>query len=183
MMEIIGLALTMCKQALFERKKVLDTRAITIAGSLPPLTDTFRPELVKRRGSLRQEYDKILRYLAPHVDIVLCETLSTIDEARITTSISQLHHPRTWLSVPIRINRTKLKDEITMISGEDFTSGISKMVDCEAILLNCCLPNYIDAAMPTLARVCQNNKQMFGAYPNAGQILPINFTNDFPLER
>lgn len=182
-MEMIGLALTMCKQALFERKKVLDTRAITIAGSLPPLTDTFRPELVKRRGSLRQEYDKILRYLAPHVDVVLCETLSTIDEATISTSISQLHHPRTWLSVPIRINRTKIADEITMVSGEEFSSGISRMVDCEAILLNCCLPNHIDAAMPTLARVCQMNNQLFGAYPNAGQIIPLYYTNDTPLDR
>jgi len=182
-MEIIGLALTMCKQALFERKKVLDHRAITIAGSLPPLTDSFRPEFVKKRGRLQQEYNNMLRYLAPHVDVVLCETLSTIDEARISTSISQLHHERTWLSVPIRITKTKLSEEISMISGEEFSSGISRMVDCEAILLNCCLPNHIDAAMPTLARICQKNNQLFGAYPNAGQIIPIYFTNDTALER
>jgi S-methylmethionine-dependent homocysteine/selenocysteine methylase len=181
-MEMIGLGLTMCKQAIYERKKVLDHREITIAGSLPPLTDSFRPELVKRRGRLQQEYNDMLRYLAPHVDVVLCETLSTVEEARITTSISQLHHNTTWLSVPIRISRTKLKDEISMISGEDFAGGISWMVDCEAILINCCLPNYIDAAMPTLARICQKNNQLFGAYPNAGQIIPLFFTNDHVLE-
>jgi len=181
-MEMMGLALSMCKVAIFERKKILDHRDITIAGSLPPLTDSFRPELVKRRGRLQQEYNNMLRYLAPHVDVVLCETLSTIDEARISTSISQLHHSKTWLSVPIRISRTKLKEEITLISGEDFTSGISRMVDCEAILLNCCLPNYIDAAMPALARVCQKNKQLFGAYPNAGQIIPLYFTNEVVLK-
>jgi len=181
-LEMIGLALTMCKGAIFERKKILDHRDITIAGSLPPLTDTFRPELVKRRGRLQQEYNNMLRYLAPHVDVVLCETLSTFDEARISTSMAQLHHPKTWLSVPIRVNRTKLKEEITMISGEDFVSTMSRMVDCEAILLNCSLPNYIDTAMPTLARVCQKTNQLFGAYPNAGQIIPLYFTNDVVLK-
>jgi len=181
-MEMIGLALTMCKQAIFERKKVLDHRVITIAGSLPPLTDSFRPELVKRRGRLQQEYNNMLRHLAPHVDVVLCETLSTFEEARIATSISQLNNARTWLSVPVRVSRTRLKEQINMISGEDFASGISKMVDCEAVLLNCCLPNHIDAAMPTLSRICQKNNQLFGAYPNAGQIIPLFFTNDVFIE-
>jgi len=180
-MEMIGLALTMCKQALFERKKVLDHRTITIAGSLPPLTDSFRPELVKSSGRLMQEYNNMLRYLAPSVDVVLCETLSTINEARVSTSISLLHHPKVWLSVPVRIRRNKIKEEIKLISGECFEAGMSQMVDCEALLLNCCLPNDIETAMPTLARVCNRNKQLFGAYPNSGQIIPIDYTNNIVL--
>jgi len=180
--EMIGFALTLCKQALFERKKVLDSRTITIAGSLPPLTDSFRPELVKKSGRLHQEYNNMLRVLAPHVDVVLCETLSTLHEARISTAMCQLHHSDTWVAMPIRMNRTKIKDEVILVSGENFEKGMSQLVDCEAILLNCCLPNQVEAAMPTLARVCGENKQLFGAYPNSGQIMPLNYTNNVVLK-
>ncbi len=57
-------------------------REVFVAGSLSPLEDCYRPDLVPDDGSLAREHGAQARFLAEAgVDLILCETHNTIREA------------------------------------------------------------------------------------------------------
>ncbi|MEM0944039.1 MAG: homocysteine S-methyltransferase family protein, partial [Pseudomonadota bacterium] len=53
-----------------------------IAGSLPPLHGSYRPDGVGEFSAIREVYAAHVAELAPLVDLFLCETMSTALEAR-----------------------------------------------------------------------------------------------------
>jgi len=52
-----------------------------IAGCLPPLTESYRPDLVAPFDQNMKCYRRIIRNLEPYVDIYLAETFSTPQDA------------------------------------------------------------------------------------------------------
>ena len=57
-------------------------RDVLIAGSLPPLAGSYRPDRVGEFEEVEPLYREQGDVLAPHVDLLLCETMSSIDEGR-----------------------------------------------------------------------------------------------------
>ncbi|HSK95519.1 MAG TPA: homocysteine S-methyltransferase family protein, partial [Euzebyales bacterium] len=55
-------------------------RDVLIAGSMPPLDDTYRPDKVGDAQWMVDHYQAQAEVLAPHVDLLLAETLSTAAE-------------------------------------------------------------------------------------------------------
>lgn len=55
---------------------------VLIAGSLPPLSDSYLPDEVEPEKTLEKLYAEQADILAPQVDPFICETLTTVAETR-----------------------------------------------------------------------------------------------------
>ena len=51
-----------------------------VAGSLPPLDESYRPDLVPEEKESIPIYEELIEGLNAYVDIFLCETVSSIAE-------------------------------------------------------------------------------------------------------
>jgi S-methylmethionine-dependent homocysteine/selenocysteine methylase len=77
------------QNAIVEKEKNLNlgytttlTRNIQIAGCLPPLSESYRSDLVGTFTNNVLQYPVIVTSLLDHVDLFLCETISTIAETK-----------------------------------------------------------------------------------------------------
>ena len=60
---------------------------VKIAGCLPPLVASYKAEVAPEYEAMLTSYNKIVAIQAPHVDVFLCETMSSIAEGCIDVSI------------------------------------------------------------------------------------------------
>jgi len=65
-----------------EAKNLRPQRGVKVAGCLPPLRDSYRHDLVGSFDEILPDYQRIARGIAPYSDLLLCETMSTAEEAR-----------------------------------------------------------------------------------------------------
>jgi pimeloyl-ACP methyl ester carboxylesterase len=70
-----------CELAIKAREQSGQAR-VAIAGSLPPLNGTYRPDRVRDIQVNLDEYSRLAALQAPYVDLFICETMSTSQEAR-----------------------------------------------------------------------------------------------------
>ena len=134
---------------------------VRIAGSLPPLAQSYRPELVGVPMEIEPLYRRIASVLAPGIDRFLCETLSSSAEARCAAKAAAGFGKPIWVS-------WTLDDEVTgcLRSGESPGEAVAALdgLPVEAFLFNCCLPEAISAALPALRAA---TSRPVGAYANA----------------
>jgi len=146
--------------------------AVLIAGSLPPLAGSFRPDLVGRFEDMEPLYREQAELLAPHVDLLFCETMSSANEARAAATAA------TQTGKPVWVCWT-LHEDISgrLRSGEDIVdaAGVLAGLPVSGLLANCCAPESITRAMPQLA---QTGMKYFGGYANTFQPIP----EDWKLE-
>ena len=134
---------------------------VRIAGSLPPLAQSYRPELVGPPEEIEPLYRRITAALAPGVDLFICETMSSGAEARSAAVVAAEFNKPVWVA-------WSLDDEITgrLRSGESPGEAVAALegLPVEAFLFNCCVPEAVSAALPALrdATACP-----VGAYANA----------------
>lgn len=160
-----------------------DGRNVRVAGSMPPLFGSYEPARVDPIRAA-PHYATIAAALAPHVDLWIAETLSTISEvhsimAAIEGAGSQLpiwisfSLPETW-SVDSDGN-----EEITLRSGEsidDIVEAVRSYGDrIEAVLFNCSLPEQTSAAM-SLLRSSLNRA-------GRAEVQTGGYANAFPMVR
>jgi len=141
-------------------------KPVEIAASLPPQNGSYRSDLVLDRSVIEPLYRRQAKLLEPFVDIFLCETMSSIDEAiSAAAGVS-------GLGKPVYIGLT-LHDEksATLRSGESLQSAVQALADFNVagILANCCLPERISDAIPLLAA---SGVDFFGGYANAFTRVP-----------
>ncbi|MEK6192764.1 MAG: homocysteine S-methyltransferase family protein, partial [Deltaproteobacteria bacterium] len=72
-------------------------RDVLIAGSLPPLAGSYRPERVGKFEEIEPLYREQAEVLAPHVDILLCETMSSADEGRAAAAAATQTGKPVWV--------------------------------------------------------------------------------------
>lgn len=141
-------------------------KPIEIAASLPPQNGSYRSDLVLDRSVIEPLYRRQAKLLEPFVDIFLCETMSSIDEA--ISAVAGV----SGLGKPVYIGLT-LHDEksATLRSGESLQSAVQALADFNVagILANCCLPERISEAIPLLAA---SGVDFFGGYANAFTRVP-----------
>ena len=122
-------------------------RSVIVAGSLPPLFGSYRPDLFVAEQS-RSIIDPLVDGLAEHVDLWLGETLGSIVEA--TTVRAAID--RVGSDLPLWISYT-LDDHVpgTLRSGESVGDAVRAAVDlgAEAVLFNCCQAETITLAIAT----------------------------------
>ncbi len=120
-------------------------RPVLVAGSLPPLFGSYRPDLfvaAEAPGII----DLLVAGLAPHVDVWLGETLGSIVEARTVREALD----RAGSDLPLWISYT-LDDYQpgTLRSGEPIDEAVRVALDlgAVAVLFNCCQAETITHAL------------------------------------
>lgn len=147
-------------------------RRVSIAGSLPPLNGSYRPDLVHAFDELEPQYQEQASLLAPFVDLYLCETMSNTIEARAAAAGASS------VGKPILVSYT-LHDElpVRLRSGETLREAIDAVAEFDpaAVLVNCCLPERITDAMPVLRELVNGHT---GGYANAFSHVPDDWLLD-----
>ena len=145
---------------------------VEIAGSLPPFNGSYRPDRVLDRRVMDRLYREQVDLLAPYVDLFICETMSTIEEASSAATAAM----RTDL--PVLISLTLDDDQpVCLRSGETVEEAIDLLARLEpiGILANCCLPERISDAMPVIV---SSGLPLAGGYANAFSRVPKDFELD-----
>lgn len=147
-------------------------KQVMIAGSLPPQNGSYRPDRVLARETIAPLYYRQAELLAPYVDMFICETMSTIEEA--VTAVSTVSS----FNIPVLVGLT-LHDEkpSCLRSGESLEEAISQIADLQpaGVLANCCLPERISDAMPVMAA---GQFKYCGGYANAFTHVPEEWLLD-----
>ncbi len=162
--ELTELAITLAQEA-----RRASGRHIRIAGSLPPLDTSYRPDKVGPPDQIEAIYRDLAELLAPGVDILLCETMSSAVEARAAACAAADTGKPVWVS-------WTLDDAANgcLRSGETVAVAYAALKDLsvEAFLFNCCSPESISQSLPTLRLL---TGKAVGAYANALQTLPQDY--------
>lgn len=148
----------------------LTDKPTIIAGSLPPLRGSFRPDLVGPREEIERLYDEQAQLMAAHIDLFLCETMSSAREGRAAAQAACLTGKPVWVSWTLHEDRSgKLR------SGESIAEAVAvlKGLPVSGFLANCCAPESITRAMPQLAAA---GGEWCGGYANTFTPVPPNWT-------
>ena len=144
-----------------------------IAGSFGPLMASYRPDLTVALAEAAPKYAEIARLFAPHVDMILIETMSSIELAEGAVKGAQVAGVPVWLSVSVDDHDgTKLR------SGEPL-ADLARLVrdyPIAAVLANCSVPEAMAAALDVLKTL----GKPFGAYANGFTHISGNFLKDAP---
>lgn len=136
---------------------------VLVAGSLPPLFGSYRPDLFVPAESQRI-IDPLVQGLAPHVDVWLGETLGSIIEAHTVREALD----RAGSTLPLWISYT-LDDHHsgTLRSGESIDAAVRTALDlgAVAVLFNCCQAETITDAL-AIAGPLAEGRARTGGYAN-----------------
>lgn len=143
-----------------------------IAGSLGPLSASYRPDLTEPVAEAAPKYAEIARILGPHVDLILIETSASIEASEGAVLGAQAAGKPVWLSVSVDDHDgTKLR------SGEPVADLIRVLNHpVAAVLANCSVPESMAAALGVLKTL----GKPFGAYANGFTHISGNFLKDAP---
>jgi homocysteine S-methyltransferase len=124
-----------------------------------PLGESYRPDLTPPVAVSAPLYAEKARILGPHVDVVLCETMSSIELARGALIGAQAAGKPVWLSVSVDD-----RDGRRLRSGEPVAAlaGVLRDGAAAAVLANCSMPEAMAAALGELKGL----GLPFGAYAN-----------------
>ena len=144
-----------------------------IAGSMGPLMASYRPDLTQPLAIAVPKYAEIARILGPHVDLILCETMASVEMAEGAVRGAQAAGVPVWLSVSVDDH-----DGSRLRSGEK-VSDLVRLVQeypIAAMLANCSVPEVMADALAALKPL----GKPFGAYANGFTHISGNFLKDAP---
>jgi S-methylmethionine-dependent homocysteine/selenocysteine methylase len=145
---------------------------IRIAGSMPPLRGSYRADLVGSFAEIFPLYQEQATILSRHVDILLCETMSSAMEARAAAMAA------TGTNIPVWVAWTLHDSHLGLLrSGETLSVAYAAIEELPVSghLANCCSPESIAKAMPELAAM---NGDYCGGYANTFMPIPDGWTLD-----
>ena len=141
-------------------------KRVLIAGSMGPQNGSYRPDLVGSYDETYMLYREQAEFLAPLVDFFICETLSSIKEARAAVAAANSTGKPVWLSWSIEDSgEAKLRSGESIRAAWDDIAGTG----VSAILLNCSPPEAIGKVLPELVSM---SDIPVGAYANAFTPIP-----------
>ena len=147
---------------------------VTVAGSLPPLSESYRPDLVPPEEEAAPIYEHIVSALRNYVDVYFCETMSTGQEA-LTAASSAVRHGE---DKPVYVSWTL--DETPgqgLRSGEPIAQALAKLehLPIEGFLFNCTHPEAVIDGIRTLRSL---TAKPVGGYANRLNRIPMGHTVD-----
>lgn len=132
---------------------------VKIAGCLPPLVASYKSEVAPEYDQMLESYAKIVAIQAPHVDVFMCETMSSIAEAKAALVSAKKSGLPVWVSLSIQDN-----DKGLLRSGEPLEEAVAMLEEfgAGAKLLNCSKPEAIAASWSKM----KSGNGITGAYAN-----------------
>ena len=153
---------------------------ILVAGSLPPLDESYRPDLVPNEKDSIPVYEKLIDELNSFVDIFLCETVSSIAEtSNVLKAVKNKakHDIKIWLSWTLLEDKSgRLRSKETIEDAFQFAENFNP----DAYLFNCTDPIAITEGIKKLSKLTD---KPIGCYPNVFGV-PFDWTldNDVQVE-
>ena len=148
-------------KAAIEAKKSSSVETdIKIIGCLPPLVMSYKTNIGMDKNEAKDTYKKIIEIQEPHVEILCCETVCSIEEAHIATETALMTDKKVWLSFCV-----KEEDGTLLRSGESLEDALREFDNSkiDAFLINCAPPEAIHSSI----NIMKNFSKPFGALPNA----------------
>lgn len=145
-----------------------------IAGSIGPLCGSYRPGLHPDHATAVPLYAEIARLLAPSVDLILVETVSSVAHARAALEGALSVGRPVWLSVTVDD-----KDGRILRSGEPVADVLPLLKDGpSAVLVNCTTPEAAPAALDVL----KQGPLPFGDYANGFVQITKEFVDSLTVD-
>jgi len=136
-----------------------DVEGVRIAGCLPPLVASYRPDQAPEYDLMLETYQRIVEVEQPHVDLFMCETMASIREANAALIAAKES------SLPVWVGLTVADDSsVKLRNGDELGDAVQQIdeIGVDAKLLNCSKPEAITASWQAL---CSGTGPV-GAYAN-----------------
>lgn len=129
-----------------------------VAGGIGPLGASYRADVHPGFEAATTLYAEVCHLLAPQVDLILFETIASLDAARACLAAARQTDRPVWLAFTVDdADGTRLR------SGEPMSEAAQIGREADAVLANCSLPEVMPAALDALAAAGVPT----GAYANA----------------
>jgi len=121
---------------------------VQIAGCLPPIMASYKPELAPNAEDCLAQYRALVDIQKPGIDLIMCETIATIREAVAAVTASREAGLKTVISFTLDDNAPDC-----LRSGETLSDAIASVspLGVHAVTVNCSMPETVSRAMPGLA--------------------------------
>jgi S-methylmethionine-dependent homocysteine/selenocysteine methylase len=132
---------------------------VKIAGCLPPLVASYHPDRSPEYSESLETYRQLVTLQAPYSDLYICETMSSINEAKAACTAAKESGKPVWLAFSV------CDDNPTQLRGGDaLVDAIAELVPeyTDTVLLNCSRPEAIEQALPYLI----GKVEQIGVYAN-----------------
>jgi len=144
-----------------EARSAFPGRNALVAGSIAPLEDCYRPDLVPPTDELREEHRELAhRLVDAGVDFLLLETMNTLREAAAAAEAAA----QTGCEVVVSFICNRVGN---LLSGESLAEAV-RTVDAfnpRAFSVNCVSPRFMGTA---IARLQAATSRPFAVYGNVG---------------
>jgi len=134
-----------------------------IAGSVPPLHESYRPDRVADEAEMQAGYSVIVPTIAPYSDVLLCETMSAVREGKAAVTAAGT------AGLPIWVAWTMGEDaDGTLRSGEPIEEAVAAVAGLpflEGMLVNCSSAESTEKALAILKKIAPPGITI-GAYAN-----------------
>jgi S-methylmethionine-dependent homocysteine/selenocysteine methylase len=132
---------------------------VAIAGCLPPLVASYRPDVSLSFKESLASYRRLVDLQSPASHLFLCETMASITEATAACTAGLESGKPVWVALTVSDSNPGL-----LRSGESLSDAIKALesLGADVILLNCSQPEAISASWPQLS----HSQQKIGAYAN-----------------
>ncbi len=137
-----------------------------VAGSIGPLGASYRADLLPEHEVAVALFAEIAGLLAPRVDLLLFETIPSVEAAKAALAAGLQTGKPVWLSFTVDD-----EDGSLLRSGEPVSEAAEVAREADAVLANCSAPEAMARALDALSGA----QVPIGAYANAFQMI----TNDF----
>jgi S-methylmethionine-dependent homocysteine/selenocysteine methylase len=143
-------------------KDVADRRGLKVAGSLPPVLGSYRPDLFEVDAA-RAILKVLIAGLNPYIDIWLAETLSTLGEALLVGEMLEADERPLWLSFTLNDEGTAM-----LRSGESIEAAVAmaQKLGAKALLFNCSAPEAMEDAVKRAKAALGSDNIGIGVYAN-----------------
>lgn len=152
--------------------------SVLVAGSMPPLSESYRPDLVIDDAEAGPIYATLAAALEPHIDMFLCETMSSIRETRNAAEAALASAAARGLPVYVAWTLDEHPGS-GLRSGESIREAHAALADLPiaGFLFNCTHPDAIEAGLGEIGGLTDLPT---GGYPNRFDV-PKGFTLDGSL--
>jgi S-methylmethionine-dependent homocysteine/selenocysteine methylase len=160
-----GLKLVATSGELARRAVTESVSSVLVAGSVPPLFGSYRPDLFDPDHA-KEIVEVLVNGLDPWVDLWLIETTGSIVEAQNSLAAVRARPPRpVWVSFTLKDSLDKDGGAV-LRSGERISDAIAAIESVDAVLFNCSKPEVMQSAV-TESKSCVKSTIQIGVYANA----------------
>ena len=135
---------------------------VQVAGSIPPLNESYRSDLVPSAEEALPVYQRMAEALQPYVDCYICETMSSAEEALNAAGQAVAYGGGKPVYVAWTLNE---RPGTGLRSGERIAEAYDRIshLDLAGFMFNCTSPEAIIAAIPGLRELTD---KPIGCYAN-----------------